>query len=247
MSSRIKEHQDHTRQSIFHHGLIKLIIKRVLQKEGKTWEYFIFWSGFQNSQEGQSTRKQADKGQTLIKKLRQKIKVENEDCVKLEEVAKPAKEDCESKQHLNDNKDLQSINKETQPVQDDAPAETFVDENIVLAEKVLGDEEDTKVQKQSPITILSEDETYLFEEDKIPVIGETKVGTKKEFQNSQEDRVAVPTKKKLKVMEFSIFIHQGKNLKMVGELDPGWRPKTRPRNKLRLNMKKLLNPKLSDR
>ena len=32
---------------------------------------------------------------------------------------------------------------------------------------------------------------------------------------------------------------------MVGELAPGWRPKTRPRNKLRLNMKKLINPKLN--
>ena len=46
-------------------------------------------------------------------------------------------------------------------------------------------------------------------------------------------------------MEFSSVIHQGKTLKMVGELAPGWRPKTRPRNKLRLNMKKLLNPKLN--
>ena len=70
MSSRIKEHQDHTRQSIFHHGLIKLIIKSVLQREGKTWEYFLFWSGFQNSQEGQSNRKQANKGQTLIRKTK---------------------------------------------------------------------------------------------------------------------------------------------------------------------------------
>ena len=32
---------------------------------------------------------------------------------------------------------------------------------------------------------------------------------------------------------------------MLGELAPGWRPKTRPKNKLRLNMKKLLNPKLN--
>ena len=77
----------------------------------------------------------------------------------MEEVAEPAKEDCESKQHLNDTKDLQPVNKETQPVQDDAPVETFVDEKIVLVEKVSGDEEDTKVQKQSPITILSEVET----------------------------------------------------------------------------------------
>ena len=32
---------------------------------------------------------------------------------------------------------------------------------------------------------------------------------------------------------------------MVGELAPRWRPKTRPRNKLRMNMKKFLNPKLN--
>ena len=32
---------------------------------------------------------------------------------------------------------------------------------------------------------------------------------------------------------------------MVGEFAPGWRPKTRPKNKLSLNMKKLLNPKLN--
>ena len=46
-------------------------------------------------------------------------------------------------------------------------------------------------------------------------------------------------------MEFSSITHQGKTFKMVGELTPGWRPKTRPRNKLKLNMKKLLNPKLN--
>ena len=46
-------------------------------------------------------------------------------------------------------------------------------------------------------------------------------------------------------MEFSSIIHQGKTFKMVGELSPGWRPKTRPRNNLRMNMKKLLNPKLN--
>ena len=150
----------------------------------------------------------------MIRKLRQKTKVKNEESIQLKEVAEPAKEYCESKQHLDDSesKDLQSVNKETQPVQDDAPAKTFVDDKIVLAEKVSGDEEDTKVQKQSAITILSEDETYLFEEDKIPVIDETKVGTKKEFYN-QEDEVAVPMKKKLKVIEFASVTHQGKTLK----------------------------------
>ena len=32
---------------------------------------------------------------------------------------------------------------------------------------------------------------------------------------------------------------------MLGEIGAGWRPKTRPKNKLRLNMKKLLKPKLA--
>ena len=62
MLYRVKEHQNHTKQYIFHHGLIKLTINTVLQSRGKTWEYFIFWSGFQNDQERQSHRRQADKG-----------------------------------------------------------------------------------------------------------------------------------------------------------------------------------------
>ena len=90
-----------------------------------------------------------------------------------------------------------------------------------------------KSKSKVTITVLSEDETYLFEEDKIHVIDETKVGAKKGF-HSQEDRVAVPKKNKLKVMEFASIIHLVKTLKMVGELAPGWRPKTRPKNKLRL-------------
>ena len=46
-------------------------------------------------------------------------------------------------------------------------------------------------------------------------------------------------------MEFATFKHQGKSLKMMGELASTWRPKTRPRNKLRLNMKKLLNTRIN--
>ena len=56
-SSRVKEHQDHTQQSIFHHGLIKLIISTTLQKKGNTWDYFLFWSGFQSEKEDQSKKR----------------------------------------------------------------------------------------------------------------------------------------------------------------------------------------------
>ena len=54
-------------------------------------------------------------------------------------------------------------------------------------------------------------------------------------------------KKRMKVVEFASINNQGKVLKMLGEVGVVWRPKTRPNNKLRLNMKKLLNPKLAEK
>ena len=76
------------------------------------------------------------------------MKVEGEECVKLEEVAEPSKEDCEAKHHLDDseNQNLQFIHRETQPVQNEAPAEKFIDEEIILTEKISVLEENTKVQ-----------------------------------------------------------------------------------------------------
>ena len=49
----------------------------------------------------------------------------------------------------------------------------------------------------------------------------------------------------MEVMEFASVKHQGRTVKMLWELAPGWRPKTRPKNKFRLNSKKLMNPKLN--
>ena len=50
---------------------------------------------------------------------------------------------------------------------------------------------------------------------------------------------------KRKVAQLASMKHQGKALSMLGEIGTAWRPKTRPKNKLRLNMNKLLNPKLA--
>ena len=88
ISYRVREHQDHTKQSIFHHGLINLIISTVLQKREKTREHFIFWLGFKTNQEEQSQRRQVDKGQTLIKKLRKKVTVKGEENDKPKETSK---------------------------------------------------------------------------------------------------------------------------------------------------------------
>ena len=101
MSSRVKEHQDHTKQSVFHHGLIKLIISTVLQKREKTWEHFLFWSGFKTEKEEQSQKRQVDKGQTLIKKLRKKVIVKEEEADELGKSSKQKDENIELEQQIN--------------------------------------------------------------------------------------------------------------------------------------------------
>ena len=108
-----------------------------------------------------------DKGQTLIRKLGQKVKSEDKKCVKIEEVIEPSKGYIEPQQPSINSKGkcLLISEKETQPVQIKAPTETLIDEKIVFTEKVAEGEDNTKVQQQSPITILSKDEGYLLEGD----------------------------------------------------------------------------------
>ena len=50
---------------------------------------------------------------------------------------------------------------------------------------------------------------------------------------------------KREVVQLASIKHQSKTLSMLGEVGVGWRPKTKPKNKLSLNMKKHLNPKLA--
>ena len=167
MSSRVKGHQDHTSQSIFHHGLIKLIISTALQKEGKTWNYFLFWTSFQIKQEEQQTKKQVDKGKTLVRKLGQKIKFEDKKEVKLEKALEPLKDDNEPQKFSADSKGKCSLftEKKDQPMQHIAPTEVFSEDKTIVTEKVAVQEEDIQVRQRSPITILSEDEGYLLKED----------------------------------------------------------------------------------
>ena len=249
MSNRVKGHQDHTSQSIFHHGFIKFIISISLQREGKTWNYFLFWTGFQIKQEEQQTKKQVDKGKTLVRKLGQKIKFEDKKEIKLEEAPEPLKDDNEPQRFSAESKGKYSLctQKEDQTVQDKEIAEAVMKEKIaIITEQIAIKEENIQVRQRIPITILSEDEGYMLEEDESIAKTEARVGTVKEF-STLENKTVRPRKNKnrVEVMEFSTVKHQGRILKMMGELTPAWRPKTRPRNKLRLSMKKLLNPSLN--
>ena len=228
MSCRVREHQDHTKQSVFHHGLIKLIISIVLQKREKTWEHFIFWSSFKIDKEEQSQRRQVDKGQNLIKKLRKKVTIKDEENDKPGEASNQENKKFEFGQRVNDkeSKVLQSEMKEVEPVIE-----------VLLAESIQDVKEDTEEQKKIPITVLSEeDEKYLFDEARIPITNESRVCAKQEI-HTHCDEETMSRRKKMKVVEFASITHQGKALKMLGEVAIVWRPKTRPKNKLRLSMK----------
>ena len=148
MSSRVKGHEDHTSQSIFHHGLIKLIISIVLQKEGKTWDFFLFWSGFQVNQEDQQTKKQADKGKVLVRKLGQKVKSEDKKEVKREEASEAVKDESEPKVFSADTKGQYTLFTEDkkQPMQHMAPVEDSNEVKAIVTEEVAVNEEEFQTQ-----------------------------------------------------------------------------------------------------
>ena len=129
MSCRAREHQDHTKQPVFHHGLIKLIISIVLQKREKTWEHFLFWLGFKIEQEEQSQKRQVDKVQTLIKKLRKKVIINDEETDKPGEVSNQENENIELGQRINvpERRDSKSGMKEVEPMEEVLPAEPYQD------------------------------------------------------------------------------------------------------------------------
>ena len=76
------------------------------------------------------------------------------------------------------------------------------------------------------------------------MIDKTRVDNAQSSQEEFEEKL-VSQGVKRKVVQLAGIKHEGKNLSMLGEIGVGWRPKTRPKNKLRLNMKNLLNPKLA--
>ena len=70
MSNRIRGHLDHTHRSVFHHGLIKLIICTVLQKKNRSWDRFLFSSGFTNEQGDQLKKSLIDKKFGFVKRFK---------------------------------------------------------------------------------------------------------------------------------------------------------------------------------
>ena len=92
-------------------------------------------------------------------------------------------------------------------------------------------------QEKIPMGVQSEDK-------EIPLFDEARAYTIQDLQEQSKEGVMSRGIKR-KVVQLASIKHQGKTLSMLGEIGVGWSPKTKTKNKLRLNMKKLLKPKLA--
>ena len=57
MSAKVKNDLDYTSHSVFHHGLIKLLIDKELEKRACSWSHFLFWSSFSTGEKQGKKRK----------------------------------------------------------------------------------------------------------------------------------------------------------------------------------------------
>ena len=73
MLNRIKGHHDHINQLLFHHGLIKLIICTILQKKNRSWDHFLFLSGFTIEQGDNVKKSLLHKQFGFLKKLKRDV------------------------------------------------------------------------------------------------------------------------------------------------------------------------------
>ena len=79
MISRVQNHPDHTARSVYHQGLIKLLILAQLQKEGRTWESLLTELGFKDNPKEKGKRMMDDPGQPTISPKKPVQAVENEE------------------------------------------------------------------------------------------------------------------------------------------------------------------------
>ena len=191
MSSKIKPQDDHTSQSLFHHGLIKLIITTVLQHEGRNLDFFLFWSDIHPQKEEQQSKRQTDKGKVMIKKLGHSVKSTSKDEVKAKKVTEQVSE------HVKDDSQLKVVSEYPK-----AKYSLFAGEEVqtglrtssvahseqartVDEEETATHEEELQIKPRSPLTILSEDEGYLLEDEQQTVLTEPSTETYGDFTTSK--------------------------------------------------------------
>ena len=151
-----------------------------------------------------------------MRKLGQKDKPEDKEDVKVEKAAEHVEVDRKLKVFSVGTTGRYSLfsEEELQPRQQLTPVAVSKEIKAAVVKKVAMPEDEVQTQQRSPITILSDDEGYLLEEEQPIAKAEVNAKTCKEFFTS-EIKVGKPNNKKKRT------------------ITPYWRPKTRPTNKLR--------------
>ena len=112
-----------------------------------------------------------------------KVKTEDKNEFKLEEVPDPLKDDKGPQMSSAEIKGKYSLftEKKEKPMQHLTPAKVSSEDKVAVLEKITVQEEEIQTQQMSPITILSEDEDYWLEEDQPIAKTEAKAETCREF------------------------------------------------------------------
>ena len=169
-----------------------------------------------------------NKSHSFLKKLKKEVIIEVEEQTtqvdsltqKLEELVggkqKKIGEDGQLKFQVQNLEDVAKIN-------EDDRANTF--------------DEDTNQEEGKCVVEQEKIPTDVHEErSEIPVLDKLRVDNTQTSKEGFEEKLAMKGVKR-EVVQLATIKHQGKSLSMFGEVGVGWRPKTRPKNKLRLNMK----------
>ena len=160
-----------------------------------------------------------------MKKLGHTAKPADKDDVKAKKVAEQVKVDSQFKMSSVGSKSRYSLfaGEKVQPSLQLTPVADSEEPKNIVEKKAAIPEDEVQTKPRSPLTILSEDEGYLLEdEQQIAKVGLSAEACG-EFLTS-EIKAAKPHKKKKRTVASY------------------WRPKTRPTNKSRWSIKKILNP-----
>ena len=61
MCNGVQVEPDSIQNTLFHFGLIKMIIVEELKKKERTWEHFVFWEGFESQSQPDKGKKRPGK------------------------------------------------------------------------------------------------------------------------------------------------------------------------------------------
>ena len=137
---------------VFHHGLIKLIICTVLQKKNRSWDHFLFWSGFANEEGDHVKKSLTNKQFGFVKRFKKEV---------IEDLVQDSFQEDSSCQRFRDsgNEDQgKALGDEQEHVLEDEKMEKTLDLNP--KEDII-----STLQKQNSICVHESSTNYSFADD----------------------------------------------------------------------------------